>query len=381
MSCTLNNILVSLSSDDINKEAAAVLQSRIYNAIEDFVIETKTKDVKLLAGSKQWVEQSQRSEHNRRSQSSRDETADASIETLAWRYVSRSPEFSFKSLVLPETVLKELLAAVEITRVAPLVFEQWGLKAIEPHPRSILNFYGPSGTGKTLAAHAVAAHLGKKILLGSYADIESKYHGDGPKNVQAIFYAAQRDDAVLFIDEAESLLSKRLVNATQGSENAINSMRSQLLINLERFEGVAIFATNLVESYDSAFSTRIRNVRFVMPDEACRLKIWERHLPAALPLADDVNTQKLAHESSDLCGRDIKNVVVDAAVRCALKGAVQVGLADLMASIERLQGARSSAQNVIDLQAVGMRPSNSVDFEQKILTGLAKRVAVREECR
>jgi ATP-dependent 26S proteasome regulatory subunit len=347
--------------------------------LEEFARETQAGDIKLLAGPKQWVEQTRRAGQTGRSPSGREEEADASIEAMARRYVSRVPEFAFERLIVPEAVLKDLLAVVEITKVESLVFEQWGLRAIEPHPRAVLNFHGPSGTGKTLAAHAVAAHLGKKILLGSYADIESKYHGDGPKNVQAIFHAAQRDDALLFIDEAESLLSKRLLNVTQGSESAINSMRSQLLINLERFEGIVIFATNLVESYDSAFETRIRNVRFLMPDEACRRKIWESHLPAKLPLAEDVDLDRLAREASDLCGRDIKTAVVDTAVRAALAGVKRVRLADLMASIERLRAARPPRHGVIDLNAAGMRPVDSPDLERKIFAGLAKRAAARED--
>jgi SpoVK/Ycf46/Vps4 family AAA+-type ATPase len=92
-----------------------------------------------------------------------------------------------------------------------------------------------------------------KIIEASYAHIKSMYHGEGPKNVEALFYAAQAQNAILFIDEADSLLSRRLTNVNQGSEQAINSMRSQLLICLERFKGVVIFATNLVQNYDPAF--------------------------------------------------------------------------------------------------------------------------------
>ncbi len=99
----------------------------------------------------------------------------------------------------------------------------------------------------------------------------------------------ERDNAILFIDEADSLLSRRLTNVTQGSEQAINSMRSQLLICLERFRGVVIFATNLVENYDKAFETRVRHVHFLLPDEQGRRDIWRRHLPARLPLAPDIS--------------------------------------------------------------------------------------------
>jgi len=145
--------------------------------------------------------------------------------------------------IVPDTVKEELLSAIDVIRVEKQVFHDWGLKKIEPFPRTCLNFYGQPGTGKTLAAHAIAQILGRPILIASYAEIESKFHGDGPKNVQAIFYAAERDNAVLFIDEADSLLSKRLTEVTQGSEQAINSMRSQLFICLEGFRGIVVFTT------------------------------------------------------------------------------------------------------------------------------------------
>ncbi|MGD1914201.1 MAG: hypothetical protein ACFB2X_26200 [Rivularia sp. (in: cyanobacteria)] len=81
------------------------------------------------------------------------------------------------------------------------------------------------------------------------------------------------------------MLSKRLTNANQGSERAANSICSQLLICLEKFKGVVIFATNLVENYDKAFETRVRHIHFPMPDEKARYLIWQNHLPPELPLA------------------------------------------------------------------------------------------------
>ena len=139
--------------------------------------------------------------------------------------------------------------------------------------------FGASGTGKTMAAEAIANKLNKKILEVSYADVESKFHGEGPKKVKAIFLAASRENAVLFFDEADSLLSRRLTNVTQGSEQAINSMRSQLLICLEQFKGIVIFATNLVANYDKAFLTRLISVEFTTPDAPTRKRIWDIHLP------------------------------------------------------------------------------------------------------
>lgn len=255
------------------------------------------------------------------------------------------PKFQFEQLILPSETLEEIKHKISLFQLKNKVFEEWGLKKIEPYPRSALNFYGKPGTGKTMAAHAIAQLLGKKIILATYAEIESKYHGDGPKNVKALFKKAEDEDAVLFIDEADSLLSQRLSNVTQGSEQAINSMRSQLLICLEKFSGLVIFSTNFVEQYDKAFETRVTNIEFKMPDADGRAKIWKQHLPATLPLKDDVNVTVLAEEVDDICGRDIKNAVIDAALKVAYAQAHEgrsdpIGMIDLKDSIIRIKEAR-----------------------------------------
>ncbi len=193
------------------------------------------------------------------------------------------------------------------------------------------------------------------------------YHGEGPKNVEAIFQAAERDNALLFIDEADSLLSKRLTNVTQGSEQAINSMRSQLLICLERFRGVVIFSTNLVENYDKAFETRVRHVNFPMPDEACRREIWKRHLPSQMPLATDVTLERLAGVD-DVCGRDIKNAVIDAAMRVARKGKDCVEISNLLDSINRIKAAR-----IKNPQSEKLSPEEEAKISEKVKDALAKK--------
>lgn len=273
----------------------------------------------------------------------------------------RPPSHRFEQLILPAAQHEDLLAAIRVLAVEAQVFDRWGLRRVEPYARAALNFYGPPGTGKTLAAHALASHLGRPILVASYADIESKYHGDGPKNVKALFEAADRQRAVLFIDEADSLLSKRLTNVTQGSEQAINSMRSQLLIHMEQFRGIAIFATNLVENYDRAFETRIRHVAFSLPDAACRERIWEAHLVEELPRADCVDCAALAAMAVDVCGREIKNAVIDAAVLCALESRSQVTQSDLVTAIERIKLARMP-----EFTTSALTPEDTRDIKEKL---------------
>jgi len=261
------------------------------------------------------------------------------IEQRAEQYSSREPLYDFDFLVVDDDVRENLLSSVDLIQVEDLVFNQWNLRRIEPFPRAALNFHGNPGTGKTLAAHCVAAYLKKPILMASYAQIESKYVGDGSKNVEAVFFAAERDKAILFIDEADSLLSRRLLDVTQGAEQAINSMRSQLLICLENYTGVVIFSTNLVENYDRAFDTRMRHILFPMPDEAARRQIWINHLPEQLPLAEDVSPDVLA-KTDDVCGRDIKNAVISAALKAARARSENITLTDLTNAVEQIKLAR-----------------------------------------
>ncbi|HYO71813.1 MAG TPA: ATP-binding protein [Archangium sp.] len=309
----------------------AICRSRLLTAAREIAGHAKTAELVLLVGTSAAVKQLVTD-----AKGSTNAEADGRVN----RYAPRDPLYTFDHLVIPHQVREEIISAIDLLRVESVVFDEWGLRAVEPFPRTALNFHGPPGTGKTLAAHALAHRLSRKILVASYAEIESKYHGDGPKNVKAIFAAAERNQAVLFIDEADSLLSRRLLNVTQGSEQAINSMRSQLLICLEQFSGVVIFSTNLVENYDKAFETRVRHIRFELPDENCRAEIWRHHLVPRLPLSADVNPTELAHRVDDICGRDIKNAVIDAAVRVAIQGKRTLTLDDFISAIERIKRAR-----------------------------------------
>lgn len=259
------------------------------------------------------------------------------------QYVPVDPLYSFERVVLPKGITEKIEEAIGILQCENKVFKEWGLYEIQPHPSTSLSFFGPPGTGKTMAAEAVAHKLGKKILKVSYADVESKFHGEGPKMVKAIFLAASNADAVLFFDEADSLLSKRLTSVSQGSEQAINSMRSQLLICLEEFRGIVIFATNLVVNYDQAFLTRLISVEFKNPDIETRKTIWDVHVKAPndgqvhqlnIPLAEDVDTNELA-EKYDFVGREIRNAVVSACVGAALAGREIVTQADFISACEK----------------------------------------------
>ncbi len=262
-------------------------------------------------------------------------------------YVPVEPSYTFDRVILSSDLKDKIEEAINLIIYEKKVFDEWGLRVIQPNPCSAMSFFGPSGTGKTMAAEAIAHKLGKKILKVSYADIESKYHGEGPKMVKAIFLAAQDNDAVLFIDEADSLLSKRLTNVTQGSEQAINSMRSQLLICLEQFHGIAIFATNLVVNYDNAFLTRLISIEFKKPDADSREQIWNVHIRPIngnalnIPLANDIDTKKLANDY-EFAGREIRKAVISACVKAAMNNCNVVCQQDFIDACNKIKAEEDS---------------------------------------
>lgn len=230
-------------------------------------------------------------------------------------FTSSTPRYNFGQIILDEAVRREVLDALKIIECKELIYDQWGFGEVDPIPRSVLNFYGEPGTGKTMCAHAIATHLGKKILALNYAEIESKYVGEAPKNLQKAFDTAKQDDAVLFFDEADSFLGKRVENVSQGADQALNSLRSQMLILLEEFPGVVLFATNLVTNFDRAFESRIlKHIRFELPNQEARAAIIKKMLPSRLPVDQPFTDEQIFEAATlidGLSGREIKNAILD----------------------------------------------------------------------
>ncbi|GAA4683397.1 ATP-binding protein [Phytohabitans rumicis] len=327
-------IAISGIPEDVPERVAAVARSRLHNAYREIAQMSRSAPV-VSVGPVSVLRTSVRKNDRARSG---DE--DVSTAERAGRYQAVPPRFRFDQLVLPDPLNESLLTAAEAIRLRGKIYDEWGLRTIEPSPSTALNLHGPPGTGKTLAAHAIADRLGLNVIVAGYAELESKFHGDGPKNIKAAFHAAEQQRALLLVDEADSLLSRRLTNVTQGSEQAINSMRSQIVLCLDAFAGVVVFSTNLVENYDRAFESRVRHFHFPLPDQATRLQIWRKLLVPALPLAPDVAVEALTAATEDFSGRDVKLVIVAAAERAALAGKGALDIADFLTSIEQVSSAR-----------------------------------------
>lgn len=236
-------------------------------------------------------------------------------------FIPVEPVFSFDQMILTEEVKNEVLDALKSIECQDLIYNVWGFGEIDPTPKCVVNMYGDAGTGKTMCAHAMAKHLEKKILLLNYADIESKYVGDAPKNLKKAFDVAKATDAVMFFDEADSFLGKRIQNVSHGSDQALNSLRSQMLILLEEHKGVVLFATNLVTNFDKAFQSRmLKSIKFELPNEEARALIIKGKIPPRLPVVERFAegqpfSDEIYLEASKLIegfsGREIRNAVLD----------------------------------------------------------------------
>jgi SpoVK/Ycf46/Vps4 family AAA+-type ATPase len=226
---------------------------------------------------------------------------------------------TFADVVLPPRTRAALDEALSLVHSHELIFTQWGLG--DKHSSGLglaFNFAGPPGTGKTICAEAIATVLGKKLLSVRYAEMESMWAGETPKNVASVFRMASEQDAVLFFDEADAIASRRTTGAAQAYQRESNTVVNVLLKELEAFNGVVIFATNLAVNFDPAFERRIRtHVRFEMPGVEEREQIWKVQIhPTKTPLADDVDFRVLA-ERYEVSGGGIKNAVLKAATMAA----------------------------------------------------------------
>ena len=208
-----------------------------------------------------------------------------------------------------------------------------------------INLFGEPGTGKTMAAHAIANELHKQLICVNYADIESKYVGETSKNLTKLFHDALDQDVIIFFDEADALLSKRVTNMSSSTDVSVNQTRSVLLTLLNDYTGMVIFATNFISNYDPAFMRRIQyHIKFDLPDEKLRCKLWRRYIPAEMPTDADISV--LAEKYSEVSGSDISNAVLKAALKAAKDGAQTVKQEYFEDAVSRIIQSKQANRNI-----------------------------------
>ncbi len=269
-----------------------------------------------------------------------------------------APKYKLSNMILDKSTKQQLERAITLIRNQKLIFEEWGFKEIDPFTKTILCFYGAPGTGKTMCAHALATELGKKIIIASYASIESKWVGEGPKNLRKIFQDAEEQDAILFFDEADSFLSKRVQNAETGSDKHYNRMSNEMFQLLENYNGIIIFATNLVADFDKAFKSRILAfIEFTLPDEDTRARLIQVMIPRDLPMAKPLTLEELKELATAIdgfSGREIRKGMLTVLSDGAMRGIKSFTFEDFVRGFkavkkdtESIEASISGKKNVI----------------------------------
>jgi SpoVK/Ycf46/Vps4 family AAA+-type ATPase len=225
-------------------------------------------------------------------------------------------------LVLPPDLIAQLHEAVDRLVLQFRVLDDWGFLRNRSGSRGVrLLFAGPPGTGKTLSAEVLANALDCHLLVVDVSRVVSKWVGETEKNLAAVFDAAESTQAVLLFDEADALFAKR-TEVSDAHDRYANLETAYLLQRLERFEGLAILATNLRQNIDAAFVRRLEFVLpFSEPDREQRVALWKRHVPADAPADRNLNYRELA-ALYPVVGGVIRNAAVAAAFRAAADGGV-----------------------------------------------------------
>lgn len=245
-----------------------------------------------------------------------------------------SPKYSLSDIVVSHVTMQEIMATISLKRDFEKVFNEMGFRETHRFSKKfIVNFYGPPGTGKTITAHSIAKEFNKKLLMIDYSQIESKYVGDTPKNLKKVFDYASAEDCIVFFDEADAILSRRVTNMQSATDTSVNQTRSVLLNILNEFEGDVIFATNFISNYDPAFMRRIsKHVYFELPDFEARIKLFKKYIP--MKFLSSIDVVVLSKSFDGLSAADIEKGVLMAAFHAASLGMLQLTKDDISYQME-----------------------------------------------
>ncbi len=260
--------------------------------------------------------------------------------------IVESPSVEYSSIGGLDTQIQELREAIELPFENPEAFEEFG---IEP-PKGVL-LTGPPGTGKTMLAKAVANATEATFLGLVGAELAQKYIGEGGRMVRELFdLAREKSPSIIFIDELDSIGSKRLDTATSGDREVQRTLM-QLLSEMDGFESIhnvkVIAATNRPELLDIALLRPGRFDRIIeipMPDVIARTTIFRVH-SKSMPLSENVEMRKLAVMTDGFSGAEIKSVAVEAGISAISDGRNSVSKSDFVAAIKKIERKRRESSS------------------------------------
>ena len=213
---------------------------------------------------------------------------------------------------------------IELPLRHPELFKRLGVEA----PKGVL-LHGPPGTGKTLLAKAVANETNASFYTIGGPEIMSKYYGESEEKLRNIFEQAEKNaPSIIFIDEIDSIAPKREEVSGEVERRIVAQLLSLMDGMSSRGKVVVIGATNRVNAVDPALRRPgrfDREIEIGVPDRDGRLEVLQIHT-RGMPLAKDVDLEKLADISHGFVGADLQALSKEAAMRALRRVLPQIDL-------------------------------------------------------
>ncbi|MGQ4556759.1 proteasome-activating nucleotidase Pan2 [Halobellus sp. GM3] len=254
--------------------------------------------------------------------------------------IDASPMVSYDDIGGIDDQIREVREAVEEPLTNPELFEAVG---VDP-PSGVL-LYGPPGTGKTMLAKAVANETDATFIKMAGSELVRKFIGEGSRLVRDLFdLAAEREPAVIFIDEIDAVASKRTDSKTSGDAEVQRTMM-QLLSEMDGFDergDIRIMAaTNRFDMLDEAILRPGRFDRLIevpKPDAEGREQVLRIHT-RDMNVADDVDFADLAASLEEYSGADIAALATEAGMFAIRDGRTEIRRQDFDDAYEKIEDA------------------------------------------
>ena len=255
--------------------------------------------------------------------------------------IVEKPKTTFEDIGGMEAEILSIRQAIELPLTKPDAFEKMGLTP----PKGVL-LTGPPGTGKTMLAKAIANSTSATFLGLVGSELAQKYIGEGGRLVRELFdLAKEKAPAIIFIDEIDSIGSKRLDSSTSGDREVQRTLM-QLLSEMDGFESTQnvkiIAATNRPELLDKALLRPGRFDRIIeigLPDSSGRNKIL-KILTKNMPLSKSVNLMQIAYKTEGFSGAELKALVMEAGMKAISEGEESVSESDFSLALSTIEDNR-----------------------------------------
>src|ERR687890_1434467 len=257
------------------------------------------------------------------------------------------PSITYEDIGGLGNAVERVREMIELPLRHPELFKRLGVEA----PKGVF-LHGPPGTGKTLLAKAVANETNANFYTIGGPEIMSKFYGESEEKLRNVFQQAEKNaPSIIFIDEIDSIAPKREEVSGEVERRIVAQLLSLMDGMSTRGKVVVIGATNRINAIDPALRRPgrfDREIEIGVPDRNGRLEILQIHT-RGMPLAKDVNLEKLADISHGFVGADLQSLSKEAGIGALRKILPEIDLSSESIPVETLRKIIVTMQDFMDV--------------------------------